>query len=315
MENFNWHSLSPFFSAEYTRNFLKQKYKQRNIEEPEKRAFENCYPFMYYVEHGKIYFIEAKKVSLILRPILLYYGLVHFIKACILTVDPNYPETTSVLAHGVSTRKRKKQQYLFVQDEVKFQKSGLFPFMACKLFNLTTIEGEKVTMGELFEQIPELNPLFYELKGKQTFHSVTLQDRELWVSTEVLNFFHMTEERFVQYYISKSKCPLSLKEWNHQYIKFTLENTKHSSYFPLKYNITTNRFELPLKKELGFLYEELMVHFLLLYNLSMVARYETEWWGELIKTMPNEDYPFIETFLSISLLKGPQLIYEQLVKK
>ena len=56
-----------------------------------------------------------------------------------------------------------------------------------------------------------------------------------------------------------------------------------------------------------------MVHYLLLYNLSMIARYETEWWSELTKMMPNKDYPFIKTFLDITLQKSPFLIYEYLM--
>ena len=42
---------------------------------------------------------------------------------------------------------------------------------------------------------------------------------------------------------------------------------------------------------------ELISHYLVLYNLSMIARYETEWWSELLKTTPNDDYPTIIQFL------------------
>lgn len=77
---------------------------------------------MYFLEHGKLYYHQAINAPMSIQPILLFYGLVHLIKACLLTIDPNYPNSTSVLAHGVSTRKLKKQQYLFFQDEVKIQK-------------------------------------------------------------------------------------------------------------------------------------------------------------------------------------------------
>ncbi|MEM5590684.1 YaaC family protein [Niallia circulans] len=42
----------------------------------------------------------------------------------------------------------------------------------------------------------------------------------------------------------------------------------------------------------------------------MIARYEIEWWSELLKTMPNRDYPFIESFIQVSAEKGPELIYQ-----
>jgi len=47
----------------------------------------------------------------------------------------------------------------------------------------------------------------------------------------------------------------------------------------------------------------------------MIARYETEWWSELIKTMPNKDYPFIVQFLNITSKKGPFLAYQYLMGK
>jgi hypothetical protein len=62
-------------------------------------------------------------------------------------------------------------------------------------------------------------------------------------------------------------------------------------------------------------YPELIIHYLLLYNLSMIARYETEWWCELIKTTPTNDYPFISTFLSITAEKTPYLIFKYLQSK
>ena len=76
------------------------------------------------------------------------------------------------------------------------------------------------------------------------------------------------------------------------------------------------------KNSNGYLLPELISHYLLLYNLSMIARYETEWWSELFKTIPNDDYPTIIQFLkqlnikllflyTIGLLKeknGPNLM-------
>ena len=96
------------------------------------------------MEHAQIYYKQAADSPLLIQPILLFYGFVHLIKACLLTIDPNYPENTSVLAHGVSTRKRKKQQYEFLKDEVKFQKNGLFPCMLENMFNIKHLEGDKI---------------------------------------------------------------------------------------------------------------------------------------------------------------------------
>ncbi|MDZ5474661.1 YaaC family protein [Bacillus sp. 31A1R] len=310
-----WTSFSLFFSASSTQAYLKKCYQTQQVEDAEQKSYENCYPFIYYLEHGQVYYEQAKNSPLIIQPILLFYGLVHLIKACILTVDPNYPETTSVLAHGVSTRKRKKQQYQFFQDEVKFQKSGLFPHMSEKLFHMKQLEGEKTTMSELFKHIPELNDLFFQLDGRKTFVDVIRKDNTFSIPLEILDYYHMTEARFLDFFQSKAFFTAAQSSVENPYLNLTLEDDNLSNYTPFKYNLNQQQFSLPINNDSLFQYHELMIQYLLLYNLSMIARYETEWWSELVKTMPNKDFPFIQTFLNITLNKGPFLIYQYLMNK
>jgi hypothetical protein len=307
----DWKSFSCFFSVEYCQRYLKNSYQKCNIENSEQKSYENCYAFLYYLEHGQIYYEQADKSPLILKPILLFYGLVHLIKACILTTDPAYPETTSVLAHGVSTRKRKKQNYLFSHDEVKFQKNGLFPFMSERLFHMKQLEGEKVIMEELLQLIPELDDLFYLLEGKRTFVKLHMDGEQLLVPEAMLDHYHMTENRFKEFLASKFEKGI---EFSNEGLSFSMNTYSLSGISPLKFNMENNLFVLPLIKNNFFNFPELLIHYLLLYNLSMIARYETEWWSELTKMMPNHDYPFISSFLNITLKKGPLLIFQYLMK-
>jgi hypothetical protein len=305
-----WKSYASFFSAEHCQLYLKSHYKRCNIDNPEQKSYENCYAFLYYLEHGQIYYQQAKNAPLLLKPILLFYGFVHLIKACILTVDPAYPETTSVLAHGVSTRKRKKQNYQFFHDEVKFQKNGLFPFMSEKMFHMKQLEGDKITMEELLELVPELDDLFMVHESKSTFTPIYTHNGQLAVPEKILDQYHMTEDRLKEFLTTKSENQL---EFTGEGLLFQFNKTSSIEKLPLKFNLDSSSYVIPLKKENLFLFPELMVHYLLLYNLSMIARYETEWWSELTKMMPNRDYPFIKTFLDITLQKGPFLIYEYLM--
>ncbi|MFJ7730175.1 YaaC family protein [Neobacillus sp. NPDC097160] len=307
----DWKSFSVFFSAEYCQRFLKNNYQKRNIDNPEQKSYENGYAFLYYLEHGKIYYEQAENAPLVLKPILLFYGLVHLIKACILTTDPAYPETTAVLAHGVSTRKRKKQNYLFFQDEVKFQKNGLFPFMSEKLFHMKQLEGEKVIMEELLQHIPELDDLFFLLEGKRTFEKLAVDGEQLIIRESVLDHFHMTEDRFKEFLGSKLEKGI---EFSGEGLALTLHDKTSFGVSPLKFDLEDGSYAIPLTKNQLFTFPELLIHYLLLYNLSMIARYETEWWSELTKMMPNQDYPFIESFLDITMKKGPFLIYQYLMK-
>ncbi|WP_234969291.1 YaaC family protein [Bacillus massilinigeriensis] len=305
----NWNRFSFFFSGEYSQNYLKKSYLRLGIQNVAQLSYQNCYPFMYYLEHGKMYYSQAAQSPLPLKPILLYYGLIHLIKACILTVEPYYPETTSVLAHGVSARKRKKQHYSFFEDEVKFQKHGLFPFMAEKLFHMKQLEGEKVSMAELLQNIPELSSLFAKLKGKHTFISLKKKGTRFTIPNAVLDSYHMTEGRFQAFYTAKSAVPVQFhQDGSDDNLHFTLDVPDWKDPLPLKYDLHEECYAIPLIKEPFLLMPELLLHYLLLYNLGMIARYETEWWSELIRTMASDDYPFIQLFLDLSLEKGPYLI-------
>lgn len=315
MSIFHWSSYSIFFSAATTQNYLKNCYANQQIDHPEQKAYENCYPFIYYLEHGKVYYEQANVAPLIIKPILLFYGFVHLLKACVLTVDPNYPETTSVLAHGVSSRKKKKRQFHFFQDEVKFQKTGLFPFIAEKLFHMKQLEGDKISMDSLFKQIPELSHLLNLIDKRPSFVSVNKVGGEFLIPNSVLDTYHMTENRFVEYFLSKSKGQFSFNHTEDSFLVFKMNDKYTYDYEPLKYNLEMDSFAFPLVKESRLQFHEILIHYLLLYNLSMIARYETEWLSELVKTMPNKDYPFIESFLQISLFKGPYLISEYLFSK
>jgi hypothetical protein len=310
----NIQSFSIFFSSENTQAFLKKCYQQLSINEAEEKSYKNCYPFIYYLEHGQIYYQQATKSPLMIQPILLFYGLVHLIKACILTVDPNYPENTSVLAHGVSTRKRKKQQYEFFQDEVRFQRSGLFTCMTTKMFQLNLLEGEKVTMEELFLQVPELHQLFLHLEARSPFLETPYNQHSITIPKNVLDLYHMTENRFIEFLEGKSSGSFSFHNSNEETINFNFHAGKYD-FFPFRYNIEKDKLCFPIEKDSILPYPELVIHYLLLYNLSMIARYETEWWSELLKTMPNKDYPFITNFLSITLQKGPFLAYQYLMNR
>jgi hypothetical protein len=306
-----WKSYSCFFSAEYCQHYLKKCYQKGNIDHPEQKSYENCYAYLYYLEHGQIYYEQADKAPLILKPILLFYGLVHLIKACILTIDPDYPETTAVLAHGVSTRKRKRQNYLFFQDEVKFQKNGLFPFMSEKLFHMKQLEGEKVVMKELLQLIPELNELFILLEGRKTFETLHRDGEQLIIPETVLDYYHMTENRFKEFFAAKFAHKMEAAS---ERLAFKMDNGVLSEFSPVKFNLEGSTWTIPLNKSKLINFPELLVHYLLLYNLSMIARYETEWWSELTKMMPNRDFPFIDLFLHITMKKGPFLIYQYLMK-
>lgn len=316
-----WKSFSIFYSSMNAHKYLLQSYKQLDIEDSEKKSYENCYPFIYYLDHGKNYYQLSLQAPISIKPILLFYGMVQLLKACLLTVDPGYPESSTVLAHGVTTRKRKKRNYDFLKDEVKVQKNGLFSHMAVKMFHVKHhLDGEKYTMEFLLARIPELHHLFQvSLEKQQNYKIAGLHDNILLIPSCILDDLHMTEDRFqsflkqvlpFDYQIIENK---SDHEKQQKYIELQLNNfINPNQCAPIQFDYFTNTLHIPNKKEQFLFFPEIMTHYLLLYNLSIICRYETEWWSELLHGFDNLDYPFIDYFLTVTNKKIPFLISQYL---
>ncbi|KEK21804.1 YaaC family protein [Bacillus gaemokensis] len=312
-----WQQLSFFFSSQNVQRYLSRCYEKLHIENVEKKSFENCYPFIYYLEHGKSYYELCKTAPLSIQPMLLFYGMSQLLKACLLTVDPNYPESTTILAHGVTTRKRKKQGYQFLEDEVKVQKNGLFPHVAERMFHMKHLEAEKFNMLELMHKIPEFKNLFqYSQKEKMLYKVDTLDEHHILFSSSILDRLHMTKERFSRFIETNGKhlfiqhipdvtnesnlqFSAPIKTWNPLYsTPFSYDYSTHTYYLPITHDVRNHKLHLP----------ELLIHYLLLYNLSMISRYETDWWYDLLNSYSSEDYPFIYQFLGVSTQKIPYYI-------
>ncbi|WP_161524843.1 YaaC family protein [Alteribacter lacisalsi] len=295
----------PFQSIDFVKEFLVKKYENLHLNNAQSLAYQNGYSFLYYLEMGKQYVDQAAVAPMATRPVLLFYGCVQWMKACLLTVDPEYPGTTQVLAHGVTARKRKKQGYAFWEDEIKVQKEGLFPYFSDRLFHVKQLTGEKYTMNTLLRRIPELAPVIERMFGSPVLFPLTRSDRSSSVSDHLLKTLEMDVPRFDAWLKSfglpssstKTKGQLDIISDNriedHPFL--TTRDQQGVSWLPA---FRTDYLPLP----------ELMCHYLILYNLSMVCRYETEWWCELLHTFPGHDYPCIHAFLNTTSVKLPLLI-------
>ncbi|MGD7055231.1 YaaC family protein [Sutcliffiella horikoshii] len=307
------HLFYPFQSVETAQKLLKSSYQRQQIEQFEQKSYNNAYSFIYYVEHGLTYLQQSNNTPTSIKPVLMFYGMVQLIKACLLTVDPSYPESTSVLAHGVSTRKRKKQSYEFLQDEVKVQKNGLFSHFSDKMFHVKQIEGTKYSMRDLLFSISELETSIKITKNKTPFLLVgKVGDSVIQVPQTILDDYKMTKDRFIQHFQKQTSFVFnSVKD---DAILFNeAENNRHCQYSPLLYNHEKCALYIPRKKEQLTFFPEILSHYLLLYNLSMICRYETEWWGELLHTFNSSDLSLINHFLNVASVKIPFYLHGYLM--
>ena len=89
-------------------------------------------------------------------------------------------------------------------------------------------------------------------------------------------------------------------EKNKLYVKhqFQLKDVKPP------FRIESGMLYYPSYTSSSILLPNLLVYYAILYNLSMLSRYETEWWTELMILKQSIDYPLIQQFLT----KAPELI-------
>lgn len=311
-----WNKISPLLSSTNAQKFLLNQYVNKNIPGAETKSYENSYTFIYYLEHGKSFYSQAIDSPLSIKPILLFYGMVQLLKACLLTVDPDYPSSTSVLAHGVSSRKRKKQDYEFLHDEVKIQKNGLFPYFSEKMFHVEQLEGNKYSMESLLTKIPEMNSIFqFSFQQNAQYEIGQIDKSRYFIPNSILDDLHMTYSRFESFLESSLPFKFTLED-KEEGLDFSPQLKEHPLFIsPISYHYFDRKLYLPRDRE-GFKpFPEIMTHYLLLYNLSMICRYETEWWSELLHHYSSTDYPFIKEFLSITKYKVPDYLFSYLVNK
>jgi hypothetical protein len=318
-----WRKFTSFHSTNAAQRFLYNCYTKQGRQDAAKKSYTNCYPFIYYLEHGQNFYFTAQNAPISIKPVLLFYGMVQLLKACLLTVDPEYPESTSVLAHGVSTRKRKKQSYEFFEDEVKIQKHGLFTHFSEKMFHVKHLTGEKFQMCTLLQRISELHELFLAYYKETLSLEVKYEHlkKNIGIPIKILDYYYMTFERFRDYItneLSNFKIISIKKEPTTHYMNITLDDKsklKPLGCEPFLFEMYHQDYKLPTSKSLIFKMPEIIAHYLLLYNLSMISRYETEWWNELLHSYSSDAYPFIIKFLSVTADKVPFLLHYFLLEK
>ncbi|WP_209125786.1 YaaC family protein [Alkalihalobacillus sp. BA299] len=315
-----WNKVLPFRSTKYTQTILRSCYEINREKESEALAFQNTYPFIYYLEHGEKYFSQVQTAPIELRPVLLFYGMVQLMKACLLLKDPHYPETSQVLAHGVTTRKRKKSQYVFLDDEVKIQKNGLLTHFSEKMFHVKHFSSEKYKMRLLLRQIFEMHTLFTQIENMKRPYFIQFTENNLTIPAALLDEFQFGISSFCSYISERSKQKFQShldvnKDQRSKDLHITGSAPICSTQcHPFLFASTGNYYLSPYKNELLDI-PEIIVHYLILYNLSMICRYETEWWGELFHHYPDKDYPFIYHFLSVAAEKVPLLLFSIMEKQ
>ncbi|MFP7477216.1 YaaC family protein [Terribacillus saccharophilus] len=309
MHDENVSTFLSFLEAEDTAiSFLQKSYQHIGIPDAEAQSYQNISAFLAYLEHGKSYYSHGQDAPLLMKPVLLFYGMTHFMKASLLLTRPAYPESTADLAHGLSTRKRKKRDYQFSLDEVLCQQRGLFPYFSRHVCKREFHTIKKVSMGDMFGLVPELHQLLTLQQGKRNLTEVVLKGDSLILQEGLLDEFQYTKRRFLEFLESFS---FTITEQDRLAIKPPDSLWKAAG--PLSCNSFTKQYYF-IQHSHWSSFHECMAHYALLYNLSMICRYEAEWWTDLLHVNRQKEYPLIVRFLEVTAEKFPLLIGSYMLK-
>jgi len=207
--------------------------------------------------------------------------------------------------------KKKKTNYLYFADEVKIQKNGLFPHFSKTLFQQDQLEGKKITIKRLFLEIPEIAIYLNKWEKQEKMVTLLKMENKWEIPEQVLDLYKMTKERFYTYITEKTKGKTLLAIEKGNLYLYTDDQTP-SDLIPFRYNYLKNSYHISLIKDEVSYFHELMVHYLILYHLSMIARYEIEWWSEVINQKHGVEYPIIVQYIKLIEGKIPFLISQLL---
>ncbi|MFD2616590.1 YaaC family protein [Terrilactibacillus laevilacticus] len=307
-----FHDYLPFESTSYCQSYLKSFYEKHSVDEAISLSYKNGLSFSYYVQHSQIYYRQALKAPYEIKPMLIYYGMIQLLKACLIRNNPYYPENSNDLAHGLSTRKRKKQNYVFLQDSVRIQQHGLFSLILGRMFHMKQITGQSFTMLSLIKMIPEMGHLYTRLTHSP-FHYPLFpkSEKEFEVSKNIIDDLCISKSRLSR--ILSHHDIILAEEMSDDVFVLTLK--RPVPFFnpqPLQMKQDQQLF-ISNQRDYPSQIPELLAHYLILYNLSMICRYETDWWYDLLYQRDSNDISYIKGFLDITINKVPAIISDYLM--
>ncbi|SFM12255.1 YaaC family protein [Salibacterium qingdaonense] len=266
-------------------------------------SYRNTPAFHYEWLLGRTYWTEGAQSSLLTRPLLLFYGLTHLLKGILLTEDPHYPAAADMLAHGVTTRKKKRKQFTFMEDEVKIQKQGFFPHFSSRMFHVKHSAGEKWKINHLFFKWDTMVHLYLDVYGEKALPRVQPACANLTVehvSPAKEQSISLIQKQLEQLGIEVE----GIKKRTADSVLFSIKRLPDNVHSQLVQR-GSNYYMPPSLLDTAKM-APLCVHYLLLYELSMLCRYEGEWWGDLCTQRQGEDYAFIHFYLEWVLAEVPR---------
>ncbi|MBL0388978.1 hypothetical protein JJB07_20490 [Tumebacillus sp. ITR2] len=313
-----WDTFVYYENEQTTSDYLRRQYEAQGVESVPKWVYQATPKFIFSIKQAREYYRAAEACDILTKPLLLYYGMMALAKALITSRIPDYPSTTSVLKHGLSTRKLKRDGYSFADDEVRVQKDGIFQTLHNTLGGPEFQPLQPFRMKELLSVIPELMHAYERLYGSAQvcpLNYQTASEKPHWhVPRAFVASAQKTRDELLEILNrhGEERSRFSYGEEPGETGLLRIEVDGDPLHHRLLLHDFSGRPHLRFPHESDLVLPEISVHFMIMFVLGMLCRYETERWGEMILTFSSHDTFLINEFLNVSMRKFPNLILDEL---
>jgi hypothetical protein len=308
-----WSMLSYFESKHNCLQYLEERFGKVNVDslseqerlEAEKVRLETADHFAFTASAAREYYEAADRVTILTRPLLIFYGMASLSKVLFIAAHGKKSPSTK---HGL--QKCKGWNGSFSELSVQIGKDGTFPqFHGC--FCKESLSDQKLSMKELLSLIPEVKVAFekvYHEKSQALGISridvgISIMDSELDKYTDLENCIDQVpgiNDRYADRQMLSDRVILWCKD--------------HKAKDPTVRSISGEEYlVLPLRKNMQIVdVPEMSSHFLIMFLLGMLSRYDPKEWGRVIKAEESGEIYVVQKFLEVTKRKFPNLILNEL---
>lgn len=163
-----WFRLSEDESEYTVRRKMIQYYDEEGIDYNDSELDKTVSFFVYSLKQGREYFAASKRVSILTRPLLLFYGIMCLAKLPIILNNPRYPvqlaEQRGLRMHGLGYHKNRSDELVVENDIVKIHDQGTFSSLYL-FFKENLPDLREFKISELYGWLPDM---FSALGSKST---------------------------------------------------------------------------------------------------------------------------------------------------
>jgi|GEM_PF-4789905 len=295
-----WSQLRLFESEYYCKQILQEKFN--DIDE---NILKKCSLKMSTnAKQAFEYYHAASKVSILTSPLLYFYGIT-CLSNLLLAVNLKLEDLKT---HGLSS---KSDENNTLSDEyVLIFKKGAFPALHSCFSDELIKTNSKFYFEEILSLIPDLKDFYEKIYNKKAW-VIRLKNDDYFIYKDVENSVYQAFLKKSENYFAENNIIFSngisndiICYGNTQYDESRMLN------YPIQKNIQGELFfTLPLEfnnKIYGI--PEASAHFITMFILGMLARYQPEKWMTILEGKETSDVNIINKFIEISKRKFPNLI-------